>query len=260
MSSTRIPMTPALRLWSLCSTRRRDRGSEQGVRASPRSARRCGRVCGPRFAARGPRRQEAWRRPPSLVRRRSADHRHCGHAGNRRRPHVGAVDRSEGHAAAAGRRGADGERERDAGGARRLPGRGKTTGSDGKGERTYDELGTIGGYRVVHAQCEMGGLAALERAHQTIADWHPDVVLAVGVAFGVDRKRQAYGDVLVASQVTGYERQRVNEESRGDLARATSRRSRALASARPPRDRARTAHRRALAYCSRRASCSPDRS
>ncbi len=81
-----------------------------------------------------------------------------------------------------------------------------------KGERTYDELGTIGGYRVVHAQCEMGGLAALERAQQTIADWHPDAVLAVGVAFGVDRKHQAYGDVLVASQVVGYERQRVNQD------------------------------------------------
>jgi nucleoside phosphorylase len=62
-----------------------------------------------------------------------------------------------------------------------------------------------------------GGLAALERAQQTIADWHPDAVLAVGVAFGVDRKRQAYGDVLVASQVEGYERQRVNKGGRVTL-------------------------------------------
>ncbi len=56
----------------------------------------------------------------------------------------------------------------------------------------------------------MGGLGAFERAQHAIADWHPDAVFAVGVAFGVDRKRQAHGDVLVASQVVGYERQRVN--------------------------------------------------
>ena len=35
------------------------------------------------------------------------------------------------------------------------------------------------------------GFQAFERAQHAIADWHPDAVFAVGVAFGVDRKRQA---------------------------------------------------------------------
>jgi len=57
-----------------------------------------------------------------------------------------------------------------------------------------------------------------------VADLSPKYVIAVGVAFGVDRKKQGIGDILVSEQVLPYELQRVGADRivlRGDRPHAS---------------------------------------
>lgn len=88
----------------------------------------------------------------------------------------------------------------------------------------YDMLGRHGGYVVLHTTCEMGsgGIGgAQERTRDAIEHIKPDVVLAVGIAFGVDPDKQQIGDVLVSKQLQAYELQRVGKDGvvlRGDRA------------------------------------------
>ncbi len=73
---------------------------------------------------------------------------------------------------------------------------------------TYNDLGLHGGNRVIHTICEMGtsGIgAAAQRTRDAIDHWQPKAIIAVGIAFGVDESQQKIGDVLVASQIQGYE-------------------------------------------------------
>ena len=97
------------------------------------------------------------------------------------------------------------------------------------GERTYRDLGTVGGARVWMAISEMGsgGVGgSQETVRLALASLKPASVIMVGIAFGVDKKKQAMGRVLVAQQLLPYELQRVgNKEtlSRGDKAHASPR-------------------------------------
>ena len=45
---------------------------------------------------------------------------------------------------------------------------------------------------------------------QAIRHWKPKAVIAVGIAFGIDKKKQDIGDVLVATQLQPYELARLN--------------------------------------------------
>jgi nucleoside phosphorylase len=94
---------------------------------------------------------------------------------------------------------------------------------------TYNHLGTHGQMRIVHAICEMGSAgigAALQRTTDAILHWHPAAMVAVGIAFGMDKKTQKIGEVLVSSHLQDYELAKLNKRStiipRGDRATASS--------------------------------------
>jgi len=100
---------------------------------------------------------------------------------------------------------------------------------DGK---IYRDLGLIKGTSVFMVRSEMGtgGLgAAQQTVDKGITSLSPAAVIMVGIAFGVDDKKQAMGDILVSKQLMLYDLQRVGtgkdgkEEiiPRGDRAHAS---------------------------------------
>lgn len=81
------------------------------------------------------------------------------------------------------------------------------------GNQTY-YIGALGKYAIVHVQCEMGAVglgSSLATANEAIAFWKPKAVVMVGIAFGIDRKSQHVGDVLLSKTVIPYDLQRRNE-------------------------------------------------
>jgi nucleoside phosphorylase len=80
--------------------------------------------------------------------------------------------------------------------------------------RVYRNLGLVNGWRIIHALSEMGS-GGLGGAHQTvdlgIRALNPKAVVAVGIAFGVDKKRQTIGEILVSRQLRLYEAQRIGQ-------------------------------------------------
>lgn len=93
--------------------------------------------------------------------------------------------------------------------------------------KVYRHLGAINGVQVTHARSEMGS-GGLGAAHQTvmksIAALKPKAVVAVGIAFGIDNKKQDIGDILISKQLFLYEPQRVGNTTkfRGDRPHASS--------------------------------------
>lgn len=88
------------------------------------------------------------------------------------------------------------------------------------GDKTYYDLGSIGGAAVAMVQSEMGagGLgAALLTVQKGIDALKPVAVIMVGIAFGTDPKKQRIGDVLVARQLMPYEPQRLGQTKAGAL-------------------------------------------
>jgi len=88
------------------------------------------------------------------------------------------------------------------------------------GDKTYYDLGVIGGATVAMVQSEMGiaGLgAALLTVQKGIEALDPAAVIMVGIAFGVNPKQQRIGDVLVAGQLLVYEPQWVGQAKTGTL-------------------------------------------
>ena len=82
-----------------------------------------------------------------------------------------------------------------------------------RGGVTYNDLGTHGGHRIIHTICEMGagGIgASQQRTHEAIDHWQPKAIIGVGIAFGLNEQKQGIGDVLVATQLQGYELSRLN--------------------------------------------------
>ena len=78
-----------------------------------------------------------------------------------------------------------------------------------RGGVTYYELGEVGDFRVIHLHSRQGPQEAQLSATQAISHWDPELLLAVGIAFGVDEKKQHIGDVLVSTDVLDYEPARV---------------------------------------------------
>jgi hypothetical protein len=67
--------------------------------------------------------------------------------------------------------------------------------------RVYHNLGSINGKTVYHTLSEMGSgnLGAMQQTvDKAIMALDPAAVIAVGIAFGVNRNKQAIGDVLVS--------------------------------------------------------------
>jgi nucleoside phosphorylase len=82
-------------------------------------------------------------------------------------------------------------------------------------DRIYNDLGTINGTRVFHALSEMGSgsLGAMQQTvDKAIRSLDPGVVIAVGIAFGVNKQKQGIGDILVSKQLRPYELQRAGEQ------------------------------------------------
>ena len=96
-------------------------------------------------------------------------------------------------------------------------------------DRIYAELGTLHGVPVFHALTAMGsgGVGASQQGvDKAIRALRPTMVIAVGVAFGLDANKQNIGDILVSRQISLYESQRVGKKSivpRGDQPRAATR-------------------------------------
>ena len=81
------------------------------------------------------------------------------------------------------------------------------------GDKTYHDLGIVNGARVwlVRSEMGVGGLgASLQTITKAIAVLSPGAVIMVGIAFGVDERKQGIGDVLVSRQLLLYELQRVD--------------------------------------------------
>jgi nucleoside phosphorylase len=95
--------------------------------------------------------------------------------------------------------------------------------------RTYRQLGTLNGATIFHALTEMGsgGIGGTQQSVDiAIRALKPKYVIAVGIAFGVDPKSQAIGDILVSRQLQLYEAQRVGKTKlipRGDKPHASAR-------------------------------------
>jgi len=88
-------------------------------------------------------------------------------------------------------------------------------------DKTYHQLGVIGGAAVFMVQSEMGvggPSGALLTVQAGIGALSPSAVIMVGIAFGVDPKRQQIGDILIAQQLLGYELQRVGTRADGSPA------------------------------------------
>lgn len=87
------------------------------------------------------------------------------------------------------------------------------------GDRMYHDLGTVNETRVFMVRSEMG-TSSLGASQQTvqkgIAALSPAAVIMVGIAFGIDNKKQAIGDILVSSQLWPYELQRVGTNKEGE--------------------------------------------
>ena len=78
---------------------------------------------------------------------------------------------------------------------------------------TYDELDEVGGFRVIHGHSSrQGPLEAQLSAADAIDHWNPEVLIAVGIAFGVNEEKHHIGDVLVSKEVLDYESARVEPD------------------------------------------------
>lgn len=100
------------------------------------------------------------------------------------------------------------------------------------GDRLYFDLGVINNARVFLTQSEMGS-GGLGSSQQTVSkgieSLSPAAVMMVGIAFGVNDKKQEIGDILVTQQLRLYDLQRIGTQDneakiilRGDKPHASS--------------------------------------
>ena len=85
-------------------------------------------------------------------------------------------------------------------------------------DKTYFDLGVIGGASIFLVQSEMGALGprgATLVVHEGIKALSPSAIVMVGIAFGLLPEEQKIGDILVSRQLFGYERQRVDVDADG---------------------------------------------
>jgi len=77
-------------------------------------------------------------------------------------------------------------------------------------------IGRFGEYNAVHVKLgKMGSIkseASILTTYTAIEIWKPKAVVMIGVAMGVDEKKQNIGDVLVSESIMEYESQRVGKK------------------------------------------------
>ena len=74
-----------------------------------------------------------------------------------------------------------------------------------------DDLGSHGGMRVLHVFSQQGTANAQEAVNRADAAFRPHFVIACGIAFGVDLKKQSVGDVLISECIVPYELARMTK-------------------------------------------------
>ncbi|MEM8530590.1 MAG: hypothetical protein AAGF95_07095 [Chloroflexota bacterium] len=85
-------------------------------------------------------------------------------------------------------------------------------------QKTYYDLGTIGGAHTFLVQTEMGSSgpgASTLTIQESIQTLSPHSTIMVGIAFGISPKKQKIGDILVSKQLFVYESQRVSTGADG---------------------------------------------
>jgi nucleoside phosphorylase len=83
-----------------------------------------------------------------------------------------------------------------------------------KGAQTYN-IGRIGNLGVIHVECQMGSVAAsasLATVSEALNTWNIACAIMVGIAFGMDKKKQKIGDVLISKLIHQYEIQRIGKK------------------------------------------------
>jgi len=95
---------------------------------------------------------------------------------------------------------------------------------------SYQNYGSFGEYELVHQISGMGSGGvdgSQESVRRGIQAIQPNAILMIGIAFGVDSKKQPIGTILVSRQIQSYELQRINSDSsivlRGDKVTAAPR-------------------------------------
>lgn len=88
------------------------------------------------------------------------------------------------------------------------------------GDQTYHDLGIVRGARIFMVQSEMGSggqSGAILTIQEGISSLRPSTVIMVGIAFGVNAKKQEIGDILVSRQIMDYDLQRIGTDRDGKL-------------------------------------------
>jgi len=87
------------------------------------------------------------------------------------------------------------------------------------GINTYYDLGNINESRVIMVFCPGKGSGGPVGSQITVDDaireLNPNVIIMIGIAFGVDNKKQQIGDILVSTGIMCYEHQRVGTTEDG---------------------------------------------
>ena len=84
--------------------------------------------------------------------------------------------------------------------------------------RTYFDLGTVGGARCMVVQTEMGSSSvggSLSTTLTAIGELQARAVILTGIAFGVDDVKQSIGQLVISKQILCYELQRVGRTRSG---------------------------------------------
>lgn len=76
-------------------------------------------------------------------------------------------------------------------------------------------IGILGNYIICHVQSRMGSInagASIMTTNQSINDWGTKTILMVGIAFGINKKKQNIGDILVADSIAQYDSRRISSD------------------------------------------------
>ena len=82
-------------------------------------------------------------------------------------------------------------------------------------ERTYYK-GVFGEYVCIHVQCDtmgsIGATSSIITVSEAIRIIKPKATVMIGIAFGIDKKEQKVGDVLVATSIIPYDFKKITSD------------------------------------------------
>lgn len=78
--------------------------------------------------------------------------------------------------------------------------------------RVYYQLGKHGGQNLVLIHSRQATIEAMKSAEIAIEVFHPNAVIALGIAFGINSEKQQIGEVLISESITTYELARINKD------------------------------------------------